>query len=85
MMVHKMTIDLDVFCAFIKYIVMSDLDSTMIVTIKRSARGLRNTHILEKPKKLRSSVNKGSILSLDDRASNHGLLFAPPIGKGVTK
>ena len=39
----KMTIDLDVFNPFMKNIIMSNINGTLIVTIKRSSRGCGHT------------------------------------------
>ena len=39
----KMTIDLDVFSPFIENIIVSNMNGTLIVTIKRSSRGCGHT------------------------------------------
>ena len=39
----KMTIDLDVFNPFMKNIIMSNINDTLIVTIKRSSKGCGHT------------------------------------------
>ena len=39
MITDKMTIDLDVFSPFMKDIIMSNMNGTLVVTIKRSSRG----------------------------------------------
>ena len=39
----KMTIDLDVFSLFIENIIMSNMNGTLIVTIKRSSRRCGHT------------------------------------------
>ena len=43
MMTDKMTIDLDVFSLFIEDIIVSNMNGTLIVTIKRSSRGCGHT------------------------------------------
>ena len=44
----KMTIDLDVFSPFIENIIVSNINGTLVVTIKRSSRGCRHTEVLKK-------------------------------------
>ena len=39
----KMTIDIDVFSPFIENIIVSNMNGTLIVTIKRSSRGCGHT------------------------------------------
>ena len=39
----KMTINLDVFSLFMEDIIMSNINGTLVVTIKRSSRGCRHT------------------------------------------
>ena len=43
MITDKMTIDLDVFNQFMEDIIVSNMNGTLIVTIKRSSRGCRHT------------------------------------------
>ena len=43
MITDKMTIDLDVFSPFIEDIIVSNMISTLVVTIKRSGRGCGHT------------------------------------------
>ena len=43
MITDKMTIDLDVFSPFIKDIIVSNINGTLVVTIKRSSKGCRHT------------------------------------------
>ena len=43
MITDKMTIDLDVFSPFMEDIIVSNMDSTLVVTIKKSSRGCRYT------------------------------------------
>lgn len=83
-MTYKIAVNINVLGALMKDIIMSDLNSIEVVTIKRSIGVLRYTHILEKPtnlKKLRNSVNKSAIFSFGTRASNNILFLAPPKNK----
>ena len=43
MITDKMTIDLDVFSLFMKDIIVSNMNDTLVVTIKRSSRGCGHT------------------------------------------
>ena len=43
MIMDKMTIDLDVFSPFMEDIILSNMNDTLVVTIKRSSRGCRHT------------------------------------------
>ena len=43
MITDKMTINLDVFSPFIEDIIMSNMNGTLVVTIKRSSRGCEHT------------------------------------------
>ena len=43
MITNKMTIDLDVFSSFMEYIIMSNMNDILVVTIKRSSRGCGHT------------------------------------------
>ena len=49
MIMDKMTIDLDVFSLFMEDIIMSNMNDTLVVTIKRSSRGCGHTYVFEKP------------------------------------
>ena len=42
----KMTIDLNVFCSFMEDIIVSNMNGTLVVTIKRSSRGCNTTKFL---------------------------------------
>ena len=67
--------------AFVEDIIMSNVDSTTIVTIKRNGSGLWSIHVSQepaKPNKLTSGVGKGTILSLSTGTGNHILLLAAP-------
>ena len=52
MITDKMTIDLDVFSPFMEDIILSNMNVTLIVTIKRSSRGV--VEDVDTPKSLRS-------------------------------
>ena len=43
MIMDKMTIDLDVFSLFMQDIIVSNINDTLVVTIKRSSRGCGHT------------------------------------------
>ena len=43
MITDKITIDLDVFSLFMEDIIVSNMNGTLIVTIKRSSRGCGHT------------------------------------------
>ena len=55
MIIDKMTIDLDVFSPFMKDIIVSNMNDTLVVAIKRSSRGCGHTHVFRKPCSQRSS------------------------------
>ena len=79
MLVSDVAVDLNVLGAFMEDIIMSNVDSTMIVIIKRSVSGLWSIHVnqkLAKPDKLASGVGKGMILSLSTRTGNNIMLLA---------
>ena len=81
MLASDVTVDLNVLDAFMEDIIMSNVDSTTIVIIKRSGSGLWSIHVIQelvKPDKLVGSVGKGTILSLSTRTGNHILLLATP-------
>ena len=81
MLVSDVAIDLNMLGTFVEDIIMSDVDSTTIVTIKRSGSGLRSIHVSQepaKPNKLVSGVDKGTIPSLSIGLRNHILLLAAP-------
>ena len=71
MLTNKMTIDFYMFGAFMKDIIMSDLNSTSIVTVKISWKTLRNTHFLKKPSKpykLLGSIRKSMLFCFNTRS-----------------
>ena len=45
MMTNKVIVDLNMFCVFVKYIMMSYLNSTLIITLNGSVKMMRNNHI----------------------------------------
>ena len=51
MLASDVAVDLNVLGAFIEDIIISNVDSTMIVTIKRSRNGLWSIHVSQKPTK----------------------------------
>ena len=87
MLASDVAVDLNMLGAFVEDIIMSNVDSTMIVTIKRSGSGLWSIHVSQepaKPNKLVSGVGKGTILSLSIGTRNHILLLASPRDKRST-
>ena len=81
MLANNVAVDLNVLVAFMEDIVMSNVDSTTIITIKRSGSGLWSIHVNQepsKPNKLASGVSKSTILSLGTRTGNHIMLLATP-------
>ena len=87
MLASDVAVDLNMLGAFVEYIIMSNVDSITIVTIKRSGSGLWSIHVsqeLAKPNKLASDVGKGTILCLSIRTGNHILLLAAPRDKKNT-
>ena len=79
MLASDVAVDLNMLGAFVEDIIMSNVDSTTIVTIKRSGSGLWSIHVSQepvKPNKLVSGVDKGTILSLSIGTGNHILLLA---------
>ena len=73
--------------AFVEDIIMSNVDSTTIFTIKRSGNGMRSIHVSQKPakpNKLASGVDNGTILCLSTGTGNHILLLAVPRDKRST-
>ena len=88
MLASHVAIDLNVLGVFMEDIIMSNVDSTMIVTIKRSGSGLWSIHVNQeptKPNKLVGGVGKGTILSLGTRMGNHILLLTTPRDKRSTQ
>ena len=87
MLASDVVVDLNMLGAFVEDIIMSNIDSTTTVTIKRSGSGLRNIHVSQepaKPNKLASGVGKGTILCLSTGTGNHILFLAAPRDKRST-
>ena len=87
MLASDVVVDLNVLGALIEDIVMSNVDSTTIITIKRSGNGLWSIYVSQepaKPNKLASGVGKGMILSLSTGTGNHIPLLAAPRDKRST-
>ena len=81
MLASDVAADLNMLDAFVEDIIMSNVDSTTIVTTKRSGSGLWSIHVSQepaKPNKLASGVGKGMILSLSTGTGNHILLLVAP-------
>ena len=81
MMASDVAVDLNVLGVFMEDIIMSNVDSTTIVTIKRNSSGLWSIHVNQepaKPNKLAGGVGKGTILSLSTGTRNNILLLATP-------
>ena len=74
----KMTINLDVFSPFMEDIIVSNMNDTLVIIIKRSGIGCRQT-ILKKPssklEEFRCSINKGMIFHFSTRVSHNGLFL----------
>ena len=87
MLTSDVAVDLNMLSAFTEDIIMSNVDSTTIVTIKRSGSGLWSIHISQEPAKLNkltSGVGKGTILSLSTGTRNHILILVVPRDKRST-
>ena len=87
MLASDVAVDLNMLGAFVEDIIMSNVDSTTIVTIKRSGSELWSIHVNQepaKPDKLASGVGEGTILSLSTGTGNHLLLLATPRDKRST-
>ena len=84
MLTSDVAVDLNMLGEFVEDIIVSNVDSVMIIIIKRSGSGLWSIHVSQepaKPNKLTSGVGKGTILSLSTRTGNHILLLAAPRDK----
>ena len=81
MRASDVAVNLNVLGAFMEDIIMNNVNSIMIVTIKRSGNGLWSIHVSQEPvklDKLAGGVDKDTILSLSTRTGNHILLLATP-------
>ena len=88
MLASDVAVDLNMLGVFMEDIIMSNIDSTTIVTIKRSGSGLWSIHVSQepvKPHKLAGGVSKSMILSLSTGMGNHILLLAKPRDKTNTQ
>ena len=87
MLASVVAVNLNVLGVFMKDIIMSNVDSTMIVTIKRSDKGLWSIHFSQELAKLDkfAGVSKGMILGLSTGTGNHILLLATPRDKRSTQ
>ena len=87
MLASDVVVDLNMLGAFMKDIIMSNVDSITMVIIKRSGSGLWSIHVSQepmKPDKLTSGVDKGTILNLSTGTGNHILLLNTPRDKRST-
>ena len=78
MLASEVAVDLNVLGVFMEDIIMSNVDSTTIVIIKRSSSGLWSIHVSQepaKPDKLVNGVGKSTILNLSTGTGNHILLL----------
>ena len=81
MLASDVAINLNVLGAFMEDIILSNIDNTPIITIKRSGSGLCSIHVsqeLSKLDKLISGVGNGTILNLGTGRRNHILLLTTP-------
>ena len=88
MITNKMTIDLDVFSSFMEDIIVSNMNGTLVVTIKGSSRGCRHIQILKKsskPKELRCCISKGAIFCFSTGAGHKSLFLTSPRNQIRTK
>ena len=76
-----MAVNFNVLGAFMEDIIMSNINSTTIFTIKRSFSGLWSIQVSQepsKPEKLTSDANKDTILSNSGGMKNNIFLLAMP-------
>ena len=88
MLASVVAVNLNVLGVFMKDIIMSNVDSTMIVTIKRSDKGLWSIHFSQepaKPDKLACDIGKGMVLNLSTGTRNNILLLDTPRDKRSTQ
>ena len=87
MLASDVAVDLNMLGAFVEDIIMSNVNSTTIVTIKRSGSGLWSIYVNQEPAKLdkvAGGVGKGTILCLSTGTGNHILLLTAPRDKRST-
>ena len=85
---NEMAIQLDVFCAFMKNRICSNVQSNLIVTIKLGYLRMRDTEILKetsKPGKFWASGGHRSIFCLNWGARYNRLFLEHPRNKRVSK
>ena len=78
MMTNEVTIDLNVLDAFMKNIIMGNVNSTTIVTVNMSIGGLGSTHVsqeLTKLEEFRGGIGESMVLSFSTRTSNNKLFL----------
>ena len=88
MLASVVAVDLNVLGVFMEDIIMSNVDSTMIVIIKRSDRGLWSIYVSQepmKPDKLACGIGKGTVLNLSTGTRNNILLLDTPRDKRSTQ
>ena len=83
-LVNDVAIDLNVLGVFMEDIIMSNVDSITIVTIKRNGSGLWSIHVRQEPDKLAGGASKGTVLNLSIGTGNNILLHATPRDKRST-
>lgn len=77
-LMSDIAVNFNVLSAFIEDIIMSNINSTTIITIKRSFNELWSIQVSQEPEKLTSDVNKGIILSYSAGMRDNILFFATP-------
>jgi hypothetical protein len=88
MMMNEVTIDFNVLGALMKNIIMSNVNSTMIIAVNRSTGGLGSTHVSQEPTKLEEfwgGISESTVLSFSTGTSNNGLFLAMPRDKRGTQ
>ena len=81
MLTNKLAINLNMLCSFMKDIVMSNLNSTPIITCKCCWKILRNSHVWEQPAELDdflSGVCKNTIFGFCTRTRYQWLFLTTP-------
>ena len=80
-LMSHMVVNFNVLGAFMEDIIMSNINNTAIITIKKSFSGLWSIQVSQepsKPEKITSDANKGTILSYNAGMKNNILLLATP-------
>jgi len=76
MLASDVAVNLNVLGMFMEDIIMNNVDSTTIITIKRSDSGLWSIHVNQEPSKpdrLVSDFSKGTILNLSTGTGNYDM------------